>query len=299
MPVFKPFRGITPYGEYIKSFPTRPLSNYTHEEILKKAEREFSYVRMVEPYLSGEPQNLEQNLGRVRANYEELLRNHNLHQEEESGYYLYCQVLPDDSVFRGLLGLVSVEDYNSGKIKKHEETLTHRKEKLSKYLEGVNLQADPVLLTYSSNAELEALMSEEERKNPVLEYADSKGTKHRVWKIQDEETLKKYEQILVKVEAFYIADGHHRMGSTALYSEQRKDKNPNHIGNEPYNFVYSFIVSDQSIKINDFNKVVKDLNGLTVEQFLHQLEDKFIIENKGENPYYPEQKHFISLYLDG
>ena len=185
MPVFKPFRGITPYGEYIKSFPTRPLSNYTHEEIAKKAEREFSYVRMVEPYLSGEPQNLEQNLGRVRANYEELLRNHNLHQEEESGYYLYCQILPDGSVFRGLLGLVSVEDYNSGKIKKHEETLTHRKEKLSKYLEGVNLQAEPVLLTYSSNAELEALMSEEERKNPVLEYADSKGTKHRVWKIQD------------------------------------------------------------------------------------------------------------------
>ena len=299
MPVFKPFRGITPYGEYIKSFPTRPLSNYTHEEIVKKAEREFSYVRMVEPYLSGEPQNLEQNLGRVRANYEELLRNHNLHQEEESGYYLYCQILPDGSVFRGLLGLVSVEDYNSGKIKKHEETLTHRKEKLSKYLEGVNLQAEPVLLTYSSNAELEALMSEEERKNPVLEYADSKGTKHRVWKIQDEETLKKYEQILAKVEAFYIADGHHRMGSTALYSERRKDKNPNHTGNEPYNFVYSFIVSDQSIKINDFNKVVKDLNGLTVEQFLHQLEDKFIIENKGENPYYPEQKHFISLYLDG
>ena len=192
MPVFKPFRGITPYGEYIKSFPTRPLSNYTHEEIVKKAEREFSYVRMVEPYLSGEPQNLEQNLGRVRANYEELLRNHNLHQEEESGYYLYCQILPDGSVFRGLLGLVSVEDYNLGKIKKHEETLTHRKEKLSKYLEGVNLQAEPVLLTYSSNAELEALMSEEERKNPVLEYADSKGTKHRVWKIQDEETLKKY-----------------------------------------------------------------------------------------------------------
>ena len=110
MPVFKPFRGITPYGEYIKSFPTRPLSNYTHEEIAKKAEREFSYVRMVEPYLSGEPQNLEQNLGRVRANYEELLRNHNLHQEEESGYYLYCQILPDGSVFRGLLGLVSVED---------------------------------------------------------------------------------------------------------------------------------------------------------------------------------------------
>ena len=107
--------------------------------------------------------------------------------------------------------------------------------------------------------------------------------------------MKKYEQILAKVEAFYIADGHHRMGSTALYSERRKDKNPNHIGNEPYNFVYSFIVSDQSIKINDFNKVVNDLNGLTVEQFLHQLEDKFIIENKGENPYYPEPVSYTHL----
>lgn len=295
MPVFKPFRGIRPCKKYLDSFPTHPLSNYTQEEIYQKAKDEFSYVKMVSPYLFGNNENLQENLSKVRTNYEELIKTHCLEQDSVC-YYLYKQIMPDNRVFRGLLGLVSVEDYNSGKIKKHEETLTHRKEKLAQYLETVNLQAEPVLLTYPVNDYLETLMDGIELATPIVECNDTNGAKYKIWRIDNTGEI---EQIFANVDAFYIADGHHRMGSTTLCSERKAKGNTNHTGEEAYNFVYSFIVSEKSIKINDFNKIITDLNGLTSEEFIEKLELYFIVEEKGEIPYFPNQKHNISMYLDG
>lgn len=206
--------------------------------------------------------------------------------------------MPDGKVFRGLLGLVSVEDYKAGKIKKHEETLTHRKEKLAKYLEGVHLQAEPVLLTYSADSFLEEMMDSEEKNTPILDHWEGE-VHYKIWAIHDKGKLQDLEQKLSRVDAFYIADGHHRMGSTALCAERKFQQNAHHTGEEAYNFVYSFIVSDQSIRINDFNKVVADLNGWTTEDFLNQLREKFLVEKKGSDIYYPKQKHHISMYLEG
>lgn len=298
MPVFKPFGGVRPHQDFVEIFPTHPLSNYTHEEIEKKAEKDFSYVKMVSPYLFGKQEDWAKNLQEVRANYETLLAKNNL-EKDEPCYYLYNQILPDGRSFRGFLGLVSVEDYHANKIKKHEETLTHREEKLAGYLGQVNLQAEPVLLTYSANDKLENIMDTEEQKAPVVDCKDSKGAEYKIWKIDTKEKMQELEQLLESVDAFYIADGHHRMGSTALNAKKMSAENPHHTGEESYNFVYSFIVSDHSVKINDFNKLVKDLNGLTSEEFLSKLKDVFIIEDQGATPYYPTQKHNFSMYLDG
>lgn len=298
MPVFKPFKGIIPKKEYLDVFPTHPLGNYTHNEIEEKAQREHSYVRMVSPYLFGKIEDLHQNLSQVRANYE-AAKGNQVEQEEEVCYYLYRQTLPNQRVFRGLLGLVSVSDYDEGKIKKHEETLTHRKKKLAQYLKTVNLQAEPVLLTYSSSDKLEEMMDKEEQNTPTIGYEDNRGARYQIWKITNTETLNQYENILSQVEAFYIADGHHRMGATALCAKKKAKENPEHTGEEAYNFIYSFIVSEKSIKINDFNKVVTNLNGLTPEEFLEKLEKYFIVEEKGTEVYYPTQKQNMSMYLEG
>lgn len=298
MPVFKPFKGIRPHQEYLYDFPTHPLSNYTNDEIKEKAEKENSYVKMVSPYLFGKIEDLHQSLSQVRANYE-AAKGNQLVQDEKACYYLYRQTLPDQRVFRGLLGLVSVSDYKKGKIKKHEETLTHRKEKLAQYLIGVNLQAEPVLLTYPVNDELERMMDKEEQGIPVVDCNDSKGARYQIWKIENDETLGRYENILSQVEAFYIANGHHRMGSTALCAEEKAKENPQHTGEEAYNFIYGFIVSEKSIKINDFNKVVTDLNGLTTEEFLEKLREHFVVEEKGTEAYFPTQKQNMSMYLEG
>lgn len=298
MPTFKPFKGIRPKANYIHTFPTRPLDNFTDEELAQKARIEGSYINMVKPYACSKSKDINRNLRKVRNNYESIL-DIQLMQEDKAAFYLYEQITPNKTVFRGLLGLVSVEDFWNGKIKKHEATITQKKEKLAKYLEKVDLQSEPVLLTYPANSKVEMLMDLEERNIPIINFTDEEEIKHKVWRIDNRLKLQQLKGVLDQIDSFYIADGHHRIGSAALNAKNQKEKNKKHTGLEGYNFVYSFIVSNQSIKIHDYNRVVKDLNGLSEEEFLKKLEQDFLIYEKGETPYYPSQKFHISMYLGG
>ncbi len=298
MPTFKPFRGVRPNEDYLDCFPTHSLDNFTQEEINKKAQEDWSYVQMIKPYVCSKSKDVDRNLRKIRSNYEELVEDKKLVQDNSS-YYLYEQIMPNKTVFRGLLGLVSVEDFRAGKIKRHESTIPQKKRKLAHYLEKVNVQAEPVLLTYPSNSKVELLMNHEEKNVPILNYTDSKGIRHKIWRIDNRLKMQQFKEVLDQVDAFYIADGHHRIGSTALNAKNLQEKNRKQTGNEGYNFVYSFIVSNQSIKIHDYNRIVKDLNGLTPQQFLQELEKSFLIHEKGDTPYFPSQKFHISMYLDG
>ncbi|MFC6268804.1 DUF1015 domain-containing protein [Frigoriflavimonas asaccharolytica] len=298
MPIFKPFRGVRPQENYIDIFPTHPLDNYSQLEINKKAQQDSSYVQMIKPYVVSKSKDVDRNLRKIRTNYEELVADKKLMQDNSS-YYLYEQIYPNKTVFRGLLGLTSVEEFIDGKIKKHESTIKKKKAKLAHYLEKVNLQAEPVLLTYQSNSRVELLMNHEEKNLPLFSYEDSKNIKHKLWKIDNRLKMQQLKEAIADIDAFYIADGHHRIGSTALNAKFQKEKNKKHTGQEHYNFVYSFIVSNQSIKINDFNRIAKNLHGLTAAEFLKKLETSFNIYDKGETPYFPSKKFHISMYLEG
>lgn len=298
MPVFRPFKGVRPNDEFVARFPTHALDNFSDEEIAKKAQEDFSYIQMIKPYVVSKSKDIDRNLRKIRTNYEELIDNKVLIQDNSS-YYLYEQILPDKTTFRGLLGLVSVEDFLNGKIKKHESTITERKEKLAHYLDKVNIQAEPVLLTYNSNSKVELLMNHEEKNIPILNFTSEDGIRHKIWKIDNRLKLQQFKEVLDKIDSFYIADGHHRIGSTALNAQNQSHKNKKHNGNEPYNFVLSFIVSKDSIKIHDYNRLVKDLNGLSDEEFLQKLEKTFLIHEKGETPYFPSKKFHFSMYLSG
>ncbi|RRQ45968.1 DUF1015 domain-containing protein [Chryseobacterium sp. SC28] len=298
MPVFKPFKGIRPTPEYVDVFPTYSLDNFTQEEINKKAHLENSYIQMIKPAVVSKSKDVDRNLRKIRSNFEELLEEKKLIQDDSS-YYLYEQTMPDKSTFRGLLGLVSVDDFWDGKIKKHESTITERRLKMAHYLEKVNLQAEPVLLTYHSNSKVELLMTHEQKNVPIMNYKDEKGVKHKIWKIDNRLKLQQFKEVLDPIDSFYIADGHHRIGSVAEYAKKQRDKYKRSHGTEHYNFVYSFIVSNQSIKINDYNRLLKDLNGLSEEQIMEKLKEDFQIHDKGTEPYFPSQKFHISMYLGG
>lgn len=298
MPIFKPFRGVRPSEDFVDIFPTHPLDNYSKDEITKKAQIDSSYIQMVKPYVVSKSKDVDRNLRKIRTNFEELLDDRTLVQDNSS-YYLYQQILPNKSVFRGLLGLVSVEDFWNGKIKKHESTLTYRKEKLAYYLDKVNIQAEPALLTYMANPKVEMLMNHEEKNVPVLNYLDDNGTRHKIWKIDNRLKMFQFKEVLEQIDSFYIADGHHRIGSTALNAKNQKDKNKKHTGTELYNYVFSFVVSNQSIKIHDYNRLLEDLNGLNEKKFIEKIEENFLIHEKGEEAYYPSQKFHISMYLGG
>lgn len=298
MPIFKPFRGVRPHSDYIDCFPTPSIDSLSEEELSKKVQDEHSYIRMVKPFVLSKSKDLERNLRKIRANFDELLEGNKLIQDG-SCYYLYEQIMADKTIFRGLLGLTSVQDFLDGKIKKHEATIPDRKEKLAQYLDKVAVQAEPVLLTYGSNPKIELLMNHEEKNIPIINYLAGNGTRHKIWKIDNRLKMQQYKEAFEKVEAFYIADGHHRMGSAALNATFNREKNKKQSGSENYNYVYSFLVSKDSIKIHDYNRLLKDLNGLSEEQFLKELEKYFLIHEKGETPYFPSQKFHISMYLGG
>ena len=298
MPIFKPFRGVRPSEDFVDIFPTHPLDNYSQDEITKKAQIDSSYIQMVKPYVVSKSKDVDRNLRKIRTNFEELLDDRTL-VRDNSSYYLYQQVLPNKSVFRGLLGLVSVEDFWNGKIKKHESTLTYRKERLAYYLDKVNIQAEPALLTYMANPKVEMLMNHEEKNVPVLNYLDDNGTRHKIWRIDNRLKMLQFKEVLEQIDSFYIADGHHRIGSAALNAENQKNKNKKHTGTELYNYVFSFVVSNQSIKIHDYNRILADLNGLSEKEFIAKIENNFLIHEKGNDPYYPSQKFHISMYLGG
>lgn len=298
MPTFKPFRGIRPNDDYLEVFPTHPLDNFSEKEIIKKSQIQDSYIQMIKPYVASKSKDLDKSLRKIRTNYEELMSDRKLVQDDSS-FYLYVQIHPGNKVFRGLLGLVSVEDFRNGKIKRHESTIPKRKEKLAYYLDKVNLQAEPVLLTYPSSPKVELLMNFEEKTVPKLNYLDSKGIRHKIWRIDNRLKIQQFKEVLDQIDSFYIADGHHRIGSAALNAANQQEKNKKHIGNENYNFIYSYIVSNQSIQIHDYNRILKSLNKLTPKQFLKKLEKSFLIQEYGETVYYPSQKFHISMYLDG
>jgi uncharacterized protein (DUF1015 family) len=298
MPIFKPFRGIRPSEDFVEIFPTHPIDNYSQEEINEKSQQDSSYIQMIKPYVVSKSKDLNRNLRKIRTNFEEMIDDKKLLQDHSS-YYLYEQILPNKTIYRGLLGLVSVEDFRNGKIKKHESTLTHKKENLAFYLEKVNLQAEPVLLTYAANPKVELMMNHEEKNVPILNYLDDIGTRHKIWRIDNRLKMQQFKEVLENIDSFYIADGHHRIGSTALNAKNVQEKSKRHTGTEPYNFVFSFIVSNQSIKIHDYNRLLNDLNGLSAEDFLQKIEENFLIHNRGNVPYYPSQKFHISMYLGG
>ncbi|WP_407481468.1 DUF1015 domain-containing protein [Elizabethkingia meningoseptica] len=298
MPLFKPFRGIRPHHDLVETFTTASIDNFTEDELHQKAGVDNTYVQMLKPFVCSKSKDVDRNLRKVRTNFEELFQGNKLSQDNAS-FYLYEQILPDKTVYRGLLGLTSVEDFWNGKIKKHEATITQRKEKFAHYLDKVKVQAEPVLLTYPANSKIEVLMNLEEKNVPVANFNDENGVRHKLWRIDNRLKLQQYKEVIEQIDSFYIADGHHRIGSTALNAKNHLDKGKKHTGQEGFNFVYSYIVSNQSIKIHDYNRLVRDLNGLSPEQFLQSLEKFFVIHEKGDTAYYPSQKYHLSMYLNG
>lgn len=298
MPVFKPFRGVRPNTDYIEKFPTRSLDNFPQEEINKKAQEQDTYIQMIKPYVVSKSKDLDRNLRKIRSNFEELITDKKLVQDGSS-YYLYQQVMPDKTVYRGLLGLVSVEDFNNGKIKKHEATIKDRKDKLAHYLDKVQIQAEPVLLTYKSNPKVELFMNQEGKNVPIVNFISETGTRHKIWRIDNRLKMQQIKEVLEQMDAFYIGDGHHRIGSMSLHAAHMNAKLKRPSGNEHHNFVFSYIVSKESVKIHDYNRLVKEINGMSKEEFLKRLEEKFAIHEKGEALYFPSQKFHISLYIDG
>lgn len=299
MTVIKPFKGIRPAKDKVHLVASRSVDGYKPAELSAKlAENPYTFLHIIKPKVGDKikPGSLEY-LKRIKLNYEEFLKEEILINDEEAAFYVYTQIKEGIS-FTGIIGCASIDDYLTGVIKIHEQTLTNKEEKLKDYLKVCDFNAEPVCLTYPADPTIDFIISGQVHNEPIYDFTTTDKVRHKLWKITEETAVNGITERFKNIPHIYIADGHHRSASSALLGKERRIQKPDFTGDEPFNYFLGIFFPDDQLKIYDFNRVVKDLNGLSAEEFLEKLSSRFSIEQKKE-VYRPEQLHNFSMYLDG
>ena len=304
MATIKPFKGFRPPQNLVEKVASRPYDVLNSEEARTEAEgNEMSLYHIIKPEIDfpvGKDEHDDDVYEKAVENFEKFQRNRWLVQDAEEKYYIYAQTMNGRTQY-GLVVCASVEDYMNENIKKHELTRRDKEEDRMKHVRVNNANIEPVFFAYPANTEIDQIVNNVVT-NQKAEYdfiAPGDGFRHQFWTINDKDTNNKITALFAKIPALYIADGHHRTAAAALVGAEKAKQNPNHTGNEEYNFFLAVCFPDNQLKIIDYNRVVTDLNGLTNEQFLKALEKDFVVEKKGAEIYTPEKLHNFSMYLSG
>jgi uncharacterized protein (DUF1015 family) len=235
----------------------------------------------------------------VRNRYQEFKEDEIFKKESEASYYIYKIVNRDGLEFHGIIAAASAQDYEDDVIKKHEDTLKYKEDIFVEYLKTVGFNAEPVLLTYPDNDALTALINTVMCDRPEYEFTTTYRDTHYLWPVSQSEKIAEISSLFSSMKTLYIADGHHRSSSSYLLAKDSKAQNESHNGSEPYNYFMSYLIPESELKIYEFNRLIKDLNGLKKEAFLIKLDAHFRIENRGLEYYKPSKKNHFSMYLDG
>ena len=299
----KPFRGVRPPKQYVLQVNSRPYDVLNSEEARKEAEgNEKSLYHIIKPEINFEPGTDEHDpkvYQSAREHYDLFKKNGWLVQDKKECYYIYAQTMGDRTQY-GLVVAANFEDYMEGKIKKHELTRRDKEEDRMKHVRVNNANIEPVFFAYKHVNELDQIIAKYTAKTPEYDFvAQIDGFGHKFWVIDDDKDILRITELVAQIPAMYIADGHHRSAAAALVGNERKQQNPNHTGKEEYNYFLAVCFPDNQLNIIDYNRVVKDLNGLSEEQFLKALEEDFVVEKKGAEIYKPNRLHNFSLYLGG
>ncbi len=296
-----PFKAIRPTRDKVSLVAARSYQSYTLEQReARLRDNPFSFLHIVNPgYRYDKEISGKERYQLVRNRYLEFKEDNIFVQDELPNYYIYKIVDRDHQEFNGIIAAASCEDYENDLIKRHEDTIENREIVFKDYLKTVGFNAEPVLLTYPDNVVIADIISKTQEDRAEFEFTTTYRDTHYLWKVSDEPTVAKIEAEFTAMKTIYIADGHHRSASSYLLYSEEKALNPNHSGNERYSYFMSYLIPESDLKIHEFHRVVKDLNGLTKEEFLIKLDTIFRIENRGMMPYKPSKKHHFSMYLDG
>lgn len=299
MPQFKPFKGVRPVKELAGLFSTKSVDAYGEEELQKELQiNSDSFLQIIKPTWEDENKPTDEKHAEVRANILKYF-NSNHSEIDKSSFYIYQVTKSDNEQIRALIGLVNMKDYKNGTIKKHEETLTKRVEMFAHYLQNVHFHAEPVLLTYPHNQRIDLLMDVEMKRLANLSFRDSDGILHELWQVANRLNLQQIKNSIEKYDALYIADGHHRMESSYVYGQNMQSENPELASTDLVHYTMAMLVSDKELMIKDFNRLLKDTNGLSADDFLEKLAIDFEISERGATPFFPSKKHHLGMYLEG
>jgi uncharacterized protein (DUF1015 family) len=302
MAKIKPFKGVRPPKNYVTEVASRPYDVLNSEEARIEAEgNEKSLYHIIKPEIDFAPGTDEHD----SCVYDKAVENFNMFQDKgwlvqdsKEHYYIYAQTMNGRTQY-GFVVAANVDDYMQGRIKKHELTRRDKEEDRMKHVRINNANVEPVFFAFPDNAELEAIIKNVTSNEPEYDFVANDGFGHHFWVINDDETIKRITELFAQIPSLYIADGHHRSAAAALVGHEKALANPNHTGEEEYNYFLAVAFPASHLNIIDYNRVVKDLNGLSDEEFLNAISQNFIIEEKETEIYRPEKLHNFSLYLSG
>ena len=303
MATIKPFKGLRPPHDLVERVESRPYDVLNSEEARAEAgDNEMSLYHIIKPEIDFEPGASEYDTRvykQAADNFRKFQEKGWLVQDDKEQYYIYAQTMNGKTQY-GLVVGAFVNDYMNGVIKKHELTRRDKEEDRMKHVRVCDANIEPVFFAYPDNSVLDELINRYAATAPVYDFmAPIDGFRHQFWTISDDKDIATITEEFRKMPALYIADGHHRSAAAALVGAEKAKQNPQHVGNEEYNYFMAVCFQASQLTILDYNRVVKDLNGMSSEEFLKALEADFIVKCEGVDEYKPQHLHEFSLYLDG
>lgn len=304
MSTVKPFRGLRPQKDIAARLSCLPYDVMNTQEAAQMAQgnpQSFLHITRAEIDLAdGIDPHSKQVYDKSLQNFKQFQAEGWLFQDAEPKFYIYAQTM-DGRTQYGIAGAAFCEDYQNGIIKKHELTRPDKEDDRMVHVNTLDANAEPVFLSYRAVPEIDAIVDNIVRnQQPEYDFVSADGFGHKFWVIDDAKTNARIEQLFAEqVPALYVADGHHRTAAAARVGLERKAHNPNHTGNEEYNYFLAVIFPDSQLKIMDYNRVIKDLNGNTESEFLDKLSKAFAVKDMGTEIYKPQRLHQMSLYMGG
>ena len=301
MAILKAFRGIRPPVDIVEELACRPYDVLNSEEAREEA-NPHSLLHITKPEIDFDPGtdiHIQAVYDKAKENFASFREKGYLEQDGEEYLYIYAQTMDGRRQY-GLVGCAGVEDYMNGIIKKHELTRPDKEEDRMKHVRITNANIEPVFFAYPAVPDIDEIIKDiVEKQDPEYDFTSVDGIGHHFWVITDEKKIQRLIELFSELPATYVADGHHRTAAAALVGNEKKKDNPDHTGDEEYNYFLAVHFPDDQLRILDYNRVVMDLNDLTPEEFLGRLGEVFAVKEKGGEPFKPQSLHTFGMYLQG
>ncbi|WP_395045455.1 DUF1015 domain-containing protein [Flavobacterium sp.] len=290
-----PFKAVRPTPDKIGLVTCRNYDDYSSAELAAWLSfNPYSFLHVINPaFVNSQKTTLDKRYKGVALKYQDFKNDGVFLKEDKSVFYLY-QIQTKNNTFIGIVAGTSIEDYKNNVIKKHEDTLQYRVELFKDYLHQTSFNTEPVLITYPDNLEINNWISEKKKEQPIYDFSTTNKEKHTLWKIESDKEIAWLQTQFEKIPELYIADGHHRSASAELLYDEDK-----HLGNQNLNYFMSFLIAESNVKIYEFNRIIRDLNGNSKDDFLKKLAQNFIIKTKEQELWKPQSKFEFGMYLDG
>ena len=303
MALLKSFRGFRPKKEFASRIASRPYDVLNSEEARIEVEgNPYSFLHVVKPEVDLPPDtdiHSEQVYRKGRENLEKMIGDGILFQDENPSLYIYAQTMNGKTQY-GLMGCASIRDYMNNVIRRHELTRPDKEEDRKQHVRITNFHAEPVFFAYPPHIEIDEIVARIAKSEPEYDFTADDGIGHQIWVVSDAGDVERLETLFATDVPFtYVADGHHRTAAAAGVGVERRKSDPDYTGREEYNFFLAVLFPANQLTIIDYNRVVKDLNGLGDEEFLEKLKSSFIVKHEGDKIFKPGRLHEFGMYLSG